>query len=124
MKRGDKGAEVLAVQKALVQLGFKPATDGVFGNRTEAAVLNFQYTYGLPRTGVMEQTDLNALRNFISAPDAQLPAEEWMKYEEYQGQVMTAGGGLPDKIFGIDSKWVLIGLAGLAAFYFMGKKEE
>ena len=48
LKVGDTGDEVLAVQKRLAELGYLTATpDGVYGNKTRAAVNEFQLTNGL-----------------------------------------------------------------------------
>lgn len=64
MKHGDRGAEVLALQRRLVDAGFAPGpADGVFGPRTEEAVLAFQGRYGnLLMDGVVGPRTMAALR--------------------------------------------------------------
>ncbi|MBR2823820.1 MAG: peptidoglycan-binding protein [Clostridia bacterium] len=55
LERGSEGAEVKALQNALIQLGYlKGTADGKFGAATENAVLLFQQANGYPTTGVMD----------------------------------------------------------------------
>ena len=55
LQRGSEGAEVKALQEALLELGFlKGTADGKFGAATENAVLLFQQANGYPTTGVMD----------------------------------------------------------------------
>ena len=57
LSRGQTGADVMQLQKQLVQLGFDlGAVDGVFGSQTENAVKAFQTSMQLPVTGVVDQT--------------------------------------------------------------------
>ncbi len=64
MKHGDRGAEVLALQRRLADAGFDPGpVDGVFGVHTEQAVLAFQGRYGnLAVDGVAGPRTTAALR--------------------------------------------------------------
>jgi lipoprotein-anchoring transpeptidase ErfK/SrfK len=51
---GDSGAQVLALQERLTQLGYWLGTpDGYFGDSTEQAVYALQKAAGLPRDGVV-----------------------------------------------------------------------
>ena len=54
LKKGDKGSDVKALQKRLIELGYLPegSADGNFGNQTYKAVRNFQYYNGLTRDGI------------------------------------------------------------------------
>ena len=55
LEKGSEGAEVKALQEALIELGFlKGTADGKFGAATENAVLLFQQANGYPTTGVMD----------------------------------------------------------------------
>ncbi len=55
LEKGSEGAEVKALQNALIQLGFlKGSADGKFGAATENAVLLFQQQNGYPTTGIMD----------------------------------------------------------------------
>lgn len=55
IRRGDRGAEVKQLQRALIQLGFLPEgeDDGIFGGKTYAAVRAFQAANGLKVDGVV-----------------------------------------------------------------------
>jgi peptidoglycan/xylan/chitin deacetylase (PgdA/CDA1 family) len=53
LKHGDRGEEVRQLQELLSELGFYTASvDGVFGNKTKAAVLEFQKQVNLSRDGI------------------------------------------------------------------------
>ena len=55
LEKGSEGAEVKALQEALLELGYlKGTADGKFGAATENAVLLFQQANGYPTTGVMD----------------------------------------------------------------------
>ena len=55
LEKGSEGAEVKALQNALLQLGYlKGTADGKFGAATENAVLLFQQQNGYPTTGIMD----------------------------------------------------------------------
>jgi peptidoglycan endopeptidase LytF len=59
---GSRGAEVLAMQKALQTLGFDPSgTDGKFGRGTENAVILYQTSKGLTADGKAGTQTLTAL---------------------------------------------------------------
>ena len=61
-RSGDKGPQVTALQKRLVQLGFwLSAADGSYGDTTEQAVLAFQKAAGLERDGVAGPQTMKAL---------------------------------------------------------------
>ena len=56
LKNGDEGADVKALQKALIKLGFscgKWGADGEFGPATRSAVLAFQRRNGLEADGII-----------------------------------------------------------------------
>ena len=55
LEKGSEGAEVKALQEALLELRFlKGEADGKFGAATENAVLLFQQANGYPTTGIMD----------------------------------------------------------------------
>ena len=50
LRRGDRGDDVISVQKKLKNWGYYNGTvDGVFGAQTESAVMTFQRKNGLRR---------------------------------------------------------------------------
>lgn len=57
LKRGSTGEAVVALQRALGGI----EADGEFGPLTEAAVMSFQGSKGLPQTGVVDTATWNAL---------------------------------------------------------------
>jgi hypothetical protein len=64
-------SEIVALQKKLQELGFKPGkADGVVGRRTRAAVRAFQETRGLRPTGTV---DRELLRAILETPVASPP---------------------------------------------------
>jgi peptidoglycan hydrolase-like protein with peptidoglycan-binding domain len=69
LKRGVCEASVVVLQKLLATHGFDPgAKDGLFGPKTERAVLAFQRTKGLEADGVVGPNTWNALG--MTAPRA------------------------------------------------------
>ena len=61
-KYGSRGGEVTQIQQRLQELGYDPGTaDGIFGTRTQQAVLAFQRDYGLTADGIVGEKTLAAL---------------------------------------------------------------
>lgn len=53
IKKGDRGADVTALQYLLKSKGYSITVDGDFGSRTEGNVKNFQSARGLTRDGIV-----------------------------------------------------------------------
>lgn len=66
------GPDVLAAQRKLVERGqtVLGSPDGLFGRRTERAVLRFQQTAGLTVTGVIDSTTWEAIFAPLPTPEA------------------------------------------------------
>ncbi|MDI6825539.1 MAG: S41 family peptidase [Bacillota bacterium] len=63
LKYGARGSGVRALQQYLAALGYNPGPiDGVFGPRTQAALVRFQRSEGLSPSGVADAATLAALR--------------------------------------------------------------
>ena len=58
---GDRGPDVVALQRLLNKLGEDVSEDGVFGTGTRAAVMAFQGAHGLRPDGVVGQQTIAAL---------------------------------------------------------------
>lgn len=56
-----RGAEVVAVQKALIAAGYRIAADGVYGPGTQKAVKRFQQARGLGASGAVDARTREAL---------------------------------------------------------------
>jgi hypothetical protein len=55
LQRGSKGMKVAMLQGSLKERSFSPDSNGIFGKKTELAVIEFQRKNGLPATGVVDQ---------------------------------------------------------------------
>ena len=61
LRTGDKGPDVLAMQNALIELGYQIAPDGAYGRNTRAAVVAFQKDHGLKADGLAGNQTLSLL---------------------------------------------------------------
>jgi lysozyme len=61
LRKGDKGDEVIFLQRLLRKLGLVASTDGDFGNKTDAAVRQFQKKNGLSDDGAVGTKSWDAL---------------------------------------------------------------
>lgn len=69
LKKGSKGADVVELQKRLIELGFLDGdADGAFGKQTAAAVEAFQEMNGLDVTGVATIKDTNVMFSDTAIP--------------------------------------------------------
>jgi murein L,D-transpeptidase YcbB/YkuD len=62
LKRGSMGTEVERLQKALNQFGYGLKTDGIFGEKTYRALIDFQKSCGLTPDGIYGKMSQSALR--------------------------------------------------------------
>ena len=70
LKRGDRGENVRQIQSRLISLGYlNDSADGIFGAKTEAALIAYQAAAGLPETGECDYNTYISL-NSPSAPSA------------------------------------------------------
>ena len=69
VRLGSRGAEVMTVQRGLLEAGFyKGEINGIFGPRTRAAVIQFQRSRGLKADGIAGSTTLSALKSRPTQP--------------------------------------------------------
>ena len=66
LRRGDRDADVKALQRALRSAGYNLEIDGVFGRITEECVKSFQATHDLVRDGVVGPLTWAALEEVIA----------------------------------------------------------
>lgn len=65
LRLGSRGSDVMKLQAVLRKIGYNPGPiDGVFGNQTREAVMQFQRNNGLTPDGVVGRNTYNALRKF------------------------------------------------------------
>ncbi len=68
LKRGDWGEAVVELQQMLTDTGFLfDSPDGVFGSRTEKAVMDFQKSASLPISGRADEDTLDRLEEMWTA---------------------------------------------------------
>ena len=61
LKNGSKGDDVKAMQATLGKLGFPVAADGIFGEKTHAAVITMQTIFGYDADGMAGPATLKLL---------------------------------------------------------------
>ena len=67
LRRGDRGSEVETLQRALAALGFAAGEpDGVFGQLTQAAVVDFQQSNNLDPDGVVGTDTVRLLNSALA----------------------------------------------------------
>jgi N-acetylmuramoyl-L-alanine amidase len=92
------GDDVFALQRRLLELGFKVGrVDGYFGPRTEAGLRDFQHNLGIPADGTCGPATLKALAQL--APMVRGGAPNAMRAQE---RIRAAGPQLGGKIVVID----------------------
>lgn len=70
LRRGSRGSDVAEVQARLSELGYMPGPiDGIFGVKTEAAVIRFQRDRGLTPDGIVGPLTYNAMFQPGPQPD-------------------------------------------------------
>ncbi len=91
LKEGDRGSDVLALQEALSFLGFRPGpTDGWFGSKTRAAVVEFQRKSGLYADGVVGPKTKKALEKALEAAQGGDPRSQIARYVVKKGDTLWA----------------------------------
>jgi len=102
---GSRGAEVKLLQQYLTRAGFDTkGIDGVFGNNTFNAVVNFQKTYNIPADGIVYIDTFEALANVVAAYEAVgvtklAPREAGSQYPDIQD---TPLGTEPQRNFTVE----------------------
>ena len=78
MQRGSRGDDVKEMQEMLISSGYlaEGEADGIFGAKTEKAVLAFQQEKGLDATGIVGEGTYNMLKQGDAEQEEAAPAEE------------------------------------------------
>ena len=103
--RGSRGEAVMALERRLTELKFDTGpVDGVFDGATQHAVLSFQKTYGLGRTGRATQDVIDRMAT-AGHPDAMVPGGGATKVEvDLKRQVLFLWkGGELMRIIGVST---------------------
>lgn len=82
LEKGDKGSEVVALQKNLIALGYnlgKYGADGSFGNDTELALRKFQSDYRLAVDGLYGQDSKKAMEKALKGKVGELTVSQYEK---------------------------------------------
>ena len=61
LKQGSRGDEVRAMQDKLKQLGFSIDADGIFGDKTHAAIITLQTVFGYDIDGLVGPATLKLI---------------------------------------------------------------
>lgn len=73
LRHGDRGPEVAELQELLIQVGAEINADGIFGDRTERAVVTFQRSAGLVTDGLAGPKTMRALPGGNEDPSGMPP---------------------------------------------------
>jgi len=76
LKRGDKGADVRELQRALDDAGYSTTVDGQFGPHTLRRVRAFEGNEQLRVDGKVTPSDAEVLEQAAAEPEQKLPTEE------------------------------------------------
>ena len=70
LRVGDKGTDVMEIQALLEKIGYNPGPiDGIFGSRTQQAVIQFQQNNRLTPDGITGPNTYGILERFLSGYD-------------------------------------------------------
>lgn len=92
VRRGDAGPTTAAIQLLLNAHGANLVPDGVFGERTDAAVRSFQASQGLSADGVVGPQTWQRLITTVRVGSAGMPATALRALLIAHGASLTAGG--------------------------------
>ena len=92
IKRGTRSDEVKEVQEMLISAGYleEGGADGIFGAKTEAAVLAFQQAKGLDATGMVGEGTFNALKDGGAESEADAAEAEAVETEAAEEETEAA----------------------------------
>lgn len=96
-KIGSKGEEVKEVQNLLIKNGYKVSVDGIFGQATHNAIVDFQKKRGLTVDGIVGHSTLTELKEAIPHKVIVPNVQYWQAkhlVSEYEGRYKCYGSAL------------------------------
>ncbi len=130
LKTGDRGDEVAALQRRLIELDYLEAgqDDGIFGGKTQTALKNFQGLNDLPRTGEADEATMGRLAETEAFHDTLKKGDKGEGVTVLQEGLIHYGflDGRADGHFGEQTKKAVLALQGAAkaAGLSVGKEGE
>ncbi|MBR0465077.1 MAG: protein kinase [Clostridia bacterium] len=93
LQKGDRGDEVLKLQRRLTELGYQveDQADGIYGAYTADAVYAFQRAVGLPPTGTADPETAALLMSDDALPCEPLPADAHPRISSGAGGAVLGG---------------------------------
>jgi peptidoglycan hydrolase-like protein with peptidoglycan-binding domain len=123
LKFGDKGDGVVSLQNLLRRQGYIIPVDGVFGNQTKYAVMDFQKKYKLGVDGIVGGRTMSALanlgpskENIIVTPPKQTISKPTPTKVNIVNPSGTGGTVVSKPVEKKDDTMMYLILAGLAVF--------
>lgn len=103
LRRGDRGDEVARLQQLLTdQRYWLGSVDGIFGVRTEHAVVAFQKVAGLERTGVVDTATWDAVESGVQ-PQPQSSAGRVLEVSLSKQVLLLVQDGTLKKVFDVST---------------------
>lgn len=115
IKLGMRGDDVRIVQNLLMNAGFSPGgADGVFGNMTMHAVMEFQRSNHLPVDGIVSPAVLTALQRSGGEPSRynrvlNMTATAYSAYDPGNGSYTARGSRLCKGLAAVDTRVIPLG---------------
>ena len=113
--RGNKGDNVLLVQKALTAAGIavKGGVDGMFGSGTTASITAFQTAKGLTVSGLLDQSTaaaLNLVAPVVTPPATVAPAAVSASAVSFQVKTLPVRGNKGDNVRLVQNALIAAGI--------------
>ncbi len=101
LKLGDRGTDVMEIQALLAKIGYDPGSiDGIFGSKTQQAVIEFQRDNRLTPDGIIGKNTYSLLERFLIGYDTYTiqPGDTFydisLKYYTNLARVLVANPGI------------------------------
>lgn len=119
LSKGSQGPYVSSLQTGLTNLGFSLGSiDGIFGAKTQAALIEFQSTVDIPQTGILDPETLERLNEILSMSGFPEVVEKTYNY-----QTLNPTSSNPVATNAGSKKIIIIGgLVGAGALFFLTRK--